>query len=110
MAHDIALNIDKDGMAEMACISGVMGRVPQQVEKISANRPIIVIDGCEQACTKSCLDLCSLTPEHYFNLESLGFELRDKWDESLVENFQALNLIYKELLATSYSFENGVKS
>ena len=104
MAHDIALNMDNDGIAEMSCISGVIGKVQPIVDIAKSGRPIIAIDGCSLNCTKACLDACDLLPEHHFEIGSMGFEKRSKWDDSLVENSIAMKNVYDELLKSGYGF------
>jgi len=104
MAHDIALNLDGDGIAEMSCISGVIGNVPPIKEIAYSGRPIFAIDGCGLACTKSCLDACDLKPEQYFNIADFGFDKRCKWEDSLTENSIAMNNIYDALIKAGYTF------
>ena len=104
MAHDIALTIDSDGIADMSCISGVIGKVAPIQAIAHSGRPIIAIDGCSMGCTKSCLDACDLKADHYFDISGLGFDKRDKWDDSLMENSIALNSIYEKL------HEAGIRS
>ncbi|NQZ83503.1 MAG: zinc-binding protein [Colwellia sp.] len=105
MAHDIALNIDSDGLAEMSCISGVIGKVQPIADIAHSGRPIIAIDGCNMGCTKSCLDACALKIDQYFDISSFGFEKRDKWDDSLTENSIAMTNIYDQLTTAAYGFK-----
>jgi uncharacterized metal-binding protein len=104
MAHDISLNIDSDGIAEMSCISGVIGKVQPIVELAQSGRPIIAIDGCAMGCTKSCLDACNLQIDQYFDISSYGFDKRDKWEDSLIENSIAMTKIYEKLSTSGYGF------
>ncbi len=104
MAHDIALTLDGDGIADMSCISGVIGKVAPVMDVAHSGRPIIAIDGCNMGCTKACLDACNLSAEHYFDLSEFGFDKRDKWDDSLTENSAAMRGIYDRL------YQAGIKS
>jgi len=104
MAHDIALTLDSNGIAEMSCISGVIGKVQPIVDVAKSGRPIIAIDGCGMGCTKSCLTACDLKAEHYFDISHYGFEKRSKWDDSLTENSIALKNVYDELLKAGVTF------
>jgi len=104
MAHDIALNLDSDGLAEMSCISGVIGKVQPIVDVAQSGRPIIAIDGCSMGCTKACLDACTLEADQYFDISSFGFDKRDKWDDSLTENSIAMTKIYGQLSSAGYGF------
>jgi uncharacterized metal-binding protein len=97
MAHHISLNLDGDGMAEMSCVSGVVGKVAPILAVAKSGRPVIAIDGCDLGCTKSCLEASDVKIEHYFKISDLGFEKRDKWDDSLTENTIAMKSIYDDL-------------
>jgi uncharacterized metal-binding protein len=103
IAYDIALNIDRDGMAEMSCMSGVVGNIEPIKQLAHSGRPIFVIDGCGLACTKSCTESCGLPIQKYFNLSDYGFDKRSKWDDSLTENSIAMKNIYHQLFDAGYS-------
>lgn len=107
MAHDIALNMDSDGIAEMSCISGVIGKVGPVAAIAHSDRTIIAIDGCSLGCTKSCLDTCDLKADHYYDLSEFGFEKRSKWQDSLTENSIAMNNIYEDLFKHGISFKSS---
>lgn len=102
MAHNISLNLDGDGIAEMSCVSGVVGKVPPIMELANSGRPIIAIDGCGLSCTKSCLEASGLKADYYYLISDLGFEKRSKWNDSLTENTIAMKSIYDQL------FEEGI--
>jgi len=104
MAHNISLTLDGDGIAEMSCISGVVGKVKPIMDLAKSGRAIIAIDGCELGCTKACLDNSNLNVDHYFKISDLGFEKRDKWNDSLTENTIAMKSIYDGLLAAGVNF------
>jgi uncharacterized metal-binding protein len=106
MAHNISLNLDGDGIAEMSCVSGVIGQVEPLLDLAHSGRPIIAIDGCGLACTKSCLNVASITPDYYFQISDFGFEKRSKWDDSLTENTIAMKRIYEQLFAEGIGFIN----
>ncbi len=107
MAHNIALNLDGDGIAEMSCISGVVGKVQPIMELAKSGRPIIAIDGCELGCTKSCLEASGLNPMYYYKISDLGFEKRSKWNDSLTENSIAMKSIYDELCKVGITFSHS---
>ena len=106
MAHDIALTLDSNGIAEMSCVSGVIGKVQPIVDIAESGRPIYAIDGCSLGCTKSCLTACGSKADQYFDISKYGFEKRSKWDDSLTENSIALNNVYDELLKAGVTFPN----
>jgi len=105
MAHNISLNLDGDGIAEMSCVSGVVGKVAPIVELASSGRPIIAIDGCGLSCTKSCLEASGLNADYYYQISDLGFEKRSKWNDSLTENTVAMKSIYEQLFKEGIGFD-----
>lgn len=94
MAHDIALTLDSDGIAEMSCISSLLAATPTQAQEKTANRKIILIEACNENCTTECLDKVGVKVDHYFNLADLGFFPRSASDGSLQENSIAMSHIY----------------
>ncbi|PKI17021.1 putative zinc-binding protein [Colwellia sp. 12G3] len=104
MAHNISLTLDGDGIADMSCISGVVGNVKPIMELANSGRTIIAIDGCELGCTKACLDKSGIKTDHYFKISDLGFDKRDKWDDSLTENTVAMKSIYADLIKAGIDF------
>lgn len=107
MAHNISLNLDGDGLAEMSCVSGVVGKVGPIMDLAFSGRPIIAIDGCELSCTKACLDASGLKADHYYQISDLGFEKRSKWNDSLTENTIAMKSIYDQLFKVGIGFTNN---
>lgn len=106
MAHNISLNLDGDGIAEMSCVSGVVGNVGPIVDLAHSGRPIIAIDGCGLSCTKSCLEASGLKADYYYLISDLGFEKRSKWNDSLTENTIAMKSIYDQLFVEGIGFNN----
>ncbi|HJV82775.1 putative zinc-binding protein [Noviherbaspirillum sp.] len=79
-ANYAALQLDRRGVAEMSCIAGVGGDVPQLVRVAKSGRPIIALDGCPLACTRSSLARHDVTPEHYHQLNEYGVKKRNHMD------------------------------
>ena len=105
MAHNISLNLDGDGIAEMSCIAGVIGKVGPIMDLANSGRPIIAIDGCSLSCTKSCLESSDLKADYYYLISDLGFEKRSKWNDSLTENTIAMKSIYDQLFEAGIGFK-----
>lgn len=105
IAHDISLNLDSDGIADMSCVSGVIGNVAPVKAIATSGRTIIAIDGCQLRCTKTCLDAAEIDTSHYFVITDLGIEKRDKWQDSLAENSKAMIHVYSELSKAGIGFE-----
>src|SRR3990167_1039811 len=55
LANRLALELDREQVAEMSCIAGVGGGVPALVKKALSGRRIIALDGCALRCVHSCL-------------------------------------------------------
>lgn len=104
ISHDIAMNLDGDNIAEMSCVSGVIGDVAPVKAIATSGRKIIAIDGCSLACTKKCLDESKVNIDHYFVITDLGIEKRDKWKDSLLENSNAMQHIYSKLMDQGITF------
>lgn len=79
-ANYAALQLDRRGVAEMSCIAGVGGDVPQLVRIAKSGRPIIALDGCPLACTRSTLARHGIAPMHYHQLNEYGVKKRNHTD------------------------------
>ncbi|HSI96088.1 MAG: putative zinc-binding protein [Methylophilaceae bacterium] len=71
-ANYIALKLDRDGEAEMSCISGVGGDVPHLVKIARSGRPIVALDGCPLACTLHCLAQRGISADYHLQLHEHG--------------------------------------
>ena len=71
-ANYIALKLDRDGEAEMSCISGVGGNVPHLVNIARSGRPIVALDGCPLACTLHCLEQRGISADYHLLLHEHG--------------------------------------
>ena len=105
MANDIALNMDRDGIAEMSCVSGVIGRVTPIADLASTGRPVFAVDGCNLACTKACLDACDIPIEMHFDLSQFGLEKKSNQESSFNESCIAMKLTYEALITAGYTIE-----
>lgn len=75
-ANQVALELDREGHAEMSCIAGVGGDVAPLVRLAKSGRPIVALDGCALACARQCLARHELTPVKYFQLQKIGVKKR----------------------------------
>jgi uncharacterized metal-binding protein len=80
MANYIALQLDRNGVAEMSCIAGVGGNVKKLVRTAFSGRKIITIDGCPLACSRACLGNHSINAHGHFELTAMGVKKRDHED------------------------------
>lgn len=75
-ANYIALKLDREGEAEMSCISGVGGNVPHLVNIARSGRPILALDGCPLACTLHCLSERGVAADYHLQLHEYGVKKR----------------------------------
>ena len=74
LANRLALELDREQVAEMSCIAGVGGGVPALVKKAKSGRLIIALDGCQLRCVEHCLKRADVTPDHHFLLTDFGLK------------------------------------
>lgn len=79
-ANQVALRLDREGVAEMSCISGVGGDVPQLVRVATSGRPIIALDGCPLCCVAHCLERHGVAPTQHHRLHEYGVRKRTHED------------------------------
>ncbi len=103
MANDIALNLDRDGIADMSCISGVIGKVGPIRTIAESGRPIIAIDGCSLSCTQACIQASGLESQLHIDLSQFGLEKRSNQDSAFNESCVALKLTYEKLFEAGFS-------
>lgn len=72
MANDLALRLDRAGLAEMSCIAGVGGDVKPLVRTARSGRPILALDGCRLNCVKSSLARHGVEPARHVMLAEHG--------------------------------------
>lgn len=80
MANYLAIQLDRQGIAEMSCIAGVGGNVKKLVKTALSGRKIIAIDGCPLACTRACLSAHNLQPAVVVELTRMGVSKRNHED------------------------------
>lgn len=87
LANRVAVELDRDGVAEMSCIAGVGGGVPSLVRRAKSGRDILSLDGCALNCVKRCLALHDIKPTFEFQLTDFGIVKRAhvEYEESDVE-------------------------
>lgn len=92
MANELAIRLDRKGIAEMSCIAGVGGGVPSLVKTAKEAGFLIAIDGCPLACAKACLKQQGLVPSEHYELSRMGAEKKFHQDFDFL---QAEELEYK---------------
>jgi uncharacterized metal-binding protein len=80
MANQLALALNREGLAEMSCIAGVGGGVPALVKTAQKATQIIALDGCPLHCVRHCLAKCNVQPTQHFTLTEFGLKKRQHSD------------------------------
>lgn len=78
LANDVAIRLDRAGIAEMSCIAGVGGGVKSLANKAKraarSGRQIVVLDGCHLQCARHCLDNQDVQPDVHVRFNELGIK------------------------------------
>lgn len=74
LANRLAVELDREGAAEMSCIAGVGGNVSALVRKAQSGREIIALDGCQLHCVKNCLAQCGVTADSHYTLTDFNLK------------------------------------
>ncbi len=82
LANQIAIELDRDRIAEMSCIAGVGGGVESLVKKAKSRRMIISLDGCPLHCIKSCLSRYDIESTYHYTLTEYGIKKKNHMDFS----------------------------
>ncbi|MCP3750618.1 putative zinc-binding protein [Pseudomonas sp. SBB6] len=101
LANNVALRLDREGLAEMSCIVGVGGHVPALVNKARSGRPILALDGCPLQCVASCLQQHGLQADQHLILSQLGLRKRYGEDCSAVQADEVFAEVRQVLAASA---------
>lgn len=74
LANRLALELDREQVAEMSCIAGVGGGVPSLVKKAQSGRRIIALDGCALRCVENCLARANVVADRHYLLTDYGMK------------------------------------
>ncbi|HQV73483.1 MAG: putative zinc-binding protein [Xanthomonadales bacterium] len=85
MANQMALWLDREGLAEMSCIAGVGGGVSGLVQTAQSGRPILALDGCVLACAAACLGQAGVIADGHVLLSDSGVKKRKHADFDQVQ-------------------------
>ncbi len=80
MANDLALKLDREGVAEMSCIAGVGGGVTGLVRTAQSGRRILALDGCVLKCASACLANAGVAADTHLVLSDYGVKKRKHAD------------------------------
>lgn len=76
LTNFLAVKLDRLGLAEMSCISGIGGDVQPLLDTARTGRPIAVLDGCHQHCARRCLENHGIAADAHLVMTRLGARKR----------------------------------
>ena len=97
LANQVALQLDRRGVAEMSCIAGVGGDVPYLLKIANSGRPIIALDGCPLVCVKSSLARHGIEADRHYQLNQYGVKKRYHADFDPAEAEAVLTQVVTDL-------------
>ncbi len=97
LANRIAVDLSKEGIAEMSCIAGLGGDVKPLVNKAKRAKAIMAIDGCHLHCVKNTLARHDIKPSWHVTLTDFGIKKQYHKDFSEGELDQAKSLVLREM-------------
>ena len=92
ISNSVMVEMDKKGLGNAFCLSGVGAELPKFVND-SKGANTIVIDGCPVGCAKKIFEKSGLTPSQYFVISNFGIEKRHAFDKLSEETCIALDSI-----------------
>ena len=101
LANQVALRLDRSGVAEMSCIAGVGGDVPHLLKIAQSGRPIVALDGCPLVCVASTLARHGLTASRHYQLQQYGVKKRQHEDFDPEQAATVLQQVLDDLAAAA---------
>lgn len=86
IANQLALELDRRGVAEMSCLAGLGAKKPQFLRKL-ANRRVWIIDGCPIECSLGVFQQIQEQVHIHIRLHDLGIRKNvplpqgNEWDQ-----------------------------
>ncbi len=97
LANQVALQLDRRGVAEMSCIAGIGGGVPYLLKTMRSGRPIIALDGCPLVCVASTLARHGVTADRHYQLQHYGVKKRKHEDFDPAQAAQVMLQVQADL-------------
>ena len=99
LTNDLAVVLDREGIAEMSCIAGIGGKIKSLVKVAQSGRPVPALDGCSLNCVRRTLASVNVIPTWHIEVTSFGYKKARQQDCSLNAAYELLQHIQGELLA-----------
>ncbi|WP_031569137.1 putative zinc-binding protein [Rheinheimera texasensis] len=98
LTNDLAVVLDREGIAEMSCIAGIGGKIKSLVKVAQSGRPVLALDGCPLNCVRQTLSTIDVIPTWHIEVTSFGYKKSRQQDCSLSTAYELLQYIQGELL------------
>jgi len=106
-ANQVALELDRMGVAEMSCIAGIGGDVKPILKLARSGRPLAVIDGCPLLCAHNCLARHGIEPSLHWQLAEHGVKKRYHHDVDPEQARTMTMVIAQDIQALADSMGQG---
>ncbi|WP_259757084.1 putative zinc-binding protein [Pseudomonas sp. GCEP-101] len=93
LANDLALRLDRDGLAKMSCIDAAGVDVPSSAERAPSGRIVVAVDGCRRHCVQHWLAHQGVKAGREITLSDYGLE-EHRGQNTRAEDFE---MLYEEL-------------
>lgn len=103
LTNDLAVVLDREGIAEMSCIAGIGGKIKSLVKVAQSGRPVLALDGCSLNCVRQTLASVNVIPTWHIEVTSFGYKKARQQDCSLNAAYELLQHIQGELLAEPHA-------
>lgn len=103
LTNDLAVVLDREGIAEMSCIAGVGGKIKSLVKVAQSGRPVLALDGCPLNCVRQTLATVNVIPTWHIEVTSFGYKKAQQQDCTLNAAYELLQHIQGELLAEPHA-------
>lgn len=97
LANQVAIELDREHIAEMSCIAGVGGGVASILKKAKSGREIISLDGCTLHCVKNNLAQHNIRSTYHYTLTEYGIKKKYHMDYSLSDVSMIKNKVVTDL-------------
>ena len=104
MANQLAVWLDRNGVAEMSCTAGVGGGVAGLVRTAQSGRPILALDGCALACVSACLARAGVVADTHLLLSDHGVKKRR---HAAFDDTQAAEVYVRQVLPAARLSSHG---
>jgi uncharacterized metal-binding protein len=98
LTNDLAVVLDREGIAEMSCIAGIGGKIKSLVKVAQSGRPVLALDGCQLNCVRQTLATVDVVPTWHIEVTSFGYKKSRQQDCSLGAAYELLQYIQRDLL------------